>query len=80
MKKNLDGQDSEAIRDMQRSRGWALFSERVEVMRRRNVEQLLQPMTMEVTQDVRGYVRALDDIRTIPDTIVSEIKSKGGAK
>lgn len=73
--KKLDGLDSEAIRDMQRSRGWALFMERLTYIRGRNVDSLIHGGD---TENLRGMIMALDMVKTIPDTIVSEIKSKGG--
>lgn len=79
--KKLDGLDSEAIRDMQRSRGWALFLERVGILRNRQMDALIGQLPGNprgVDDNIRGYIRGLDDMRTIPDTIVAEIKAKGG--
>lgn len=68
----LDAVDAEAMREIIRMRGWKLFLARLRVMRSRKTEAILKRHPHDETEFIRGYIQALDEVLSIPDTIVSE--------
>lgn len=73
MPEPLDSSDLDALEDLKRSRGYELLRERIDSeleARRRAIETDLQP---EQTWAMRGYIRALRVVLSLPEILQHEI-------
>jgi hypothetical protein len=70
-----DSADLDAIRDLERSPGYALFSMRVVSEIRRKQDELEQPGDIASTQYIRGMIYALRTVLNMPAILKGEMKN-----
>jgi len=70
----LDSGDHDAILDMERSPGYALFVERINAELQRRQAELELTATIDSTQFCRGTIYALRTVMQIPTILKGEIK------
>lgn len=68
----LDRVDAESIRELTLGRGWRLFAARLQKMRSLAQADLEQTHSEVETADLRGYLRALRAVGSIPDILIRE--------
>jgi hypothetical protein len=68
----LDRVDAEAIRETLQTRGWKLFTLRLQAMRASKMLDLEQGHTEVETANLRGYIEALRAVGSIPDILIRE--------
>lgn len=68
-----DSTELDALSDLLRSPGYALFQRRIEKELERRSRELEQPFDQVNTADCRGYIRALRVVLRIPEILQTEI-------
>lgn len=68
----LDRVDAESIRETIQTRGWKLFTLRLQKIREGKQLDLEQPHSEVDTAMLRGYLEALRAVGSIPDILIRE--------
>lgn len=71
-KRKLDRVDAEAIREMLQTRGWKLYTMRIEKMRAAKRAELEQTQPENTTATIRGFLDAVTSIAAIPGILFRE--------
>ena len=70
-----DSAEYDAIRELRQSAGYELVEERIYVELNRQCIALEQPAGGEQTEFIRGYIKALRTVLTIPEILENELKA-----
>ena len=65
--------DVDALREMERARGWLLLKARVESEIERQRSALESPLDAQLTAEVRGQIKALRMVLELPEILRAEI-------
>ena len=76
MTDSFDSIDREQLDDTVRSAGYALIRERIQAMWASKMRELLGPLDLAATAEVRGFLKGIEAVQRVPAILRAEMKRK----